>query len=255
MWVLNGDDRTVSRIDPETSAERRFSVGATPTGLAVGEGALWVANGFEGTVSRVDPASTLVEEEIALPEPPPPRADHPGIDVAVGSESVWVTGPGLAESGSGRSAQPFVWRIDPEANEVVASIRGAGGLALAADDDAVWSASFADASRIDPASSAVSATIPLPTLVWDVAIGEGAVWVAGATLWRINPETASVEETIAVGGEAVAVGEGSVWIASDSALFRVDPETNAVAATIDLGEGVVIRGVAVGEGRVWVTVG
>ena len=150
VWVLNGDDRTVSRIDPETTAERRFSVGATPTGLAVGEGALWVANGFEGTVSRVDPASTLVEGEIALPEPPPPRADHPANDVAVGSGSVWVTGPGLAESGSGRSAQPFVWRIDPSANEVVASVRGAGGVALAADADAVWSASFADTARTRP---------------------------------------------------------------------------------------------------------
>ena len=64
-----------------------------------------------------------------------------------------------------------------------------------------------------------------------------------------------MEETIAVGGEAVAVGEGAVWIASDSVLFRVDPETNAVAAAIELGEGIVIRGVAVGEGRVWVTVG
>ena len=213
-----------------------------------------MANGFEGAVSRVDPASTLVEEEIALPEPPPPRADHPGNDVAVGSGSVWVTGPGLAESGSGRSAQPFVWRIDPSANEVVASV--------AVREASPWPPTptpcGARASQTPPdrpGNGAVTATIPLPTLVWDVAIGEGAVWAAGATLWRINPETASVEATIAVGGEAVAVGEGAVWIASDSVLFRVDPETNAVAATIELGEGIVIRGVAVGEGRVWVTVG
>jgi sugar lactone lactonase YvrE len=167
----------------------------------------------------------------------------------------WVTGPALAESGSGRSAQPFVWRIDPGANEVVASIRGAGGLSLAADDEAVWGSSFGDVSRIDPDTSRVTATIPFPTLVWDVAVGEGAVWAVGDSLWRINPETATVEATIPIGGGAVVAAEGSVWIASGSAIARVDPETNAVVATIELGSTNLARGIAVGEGLVWVTVG
>ena len=88
----------------------------------------------------------------------------------------------------------------------------------------------------------------------------------------IHPETNEVVSGIPVGKlpSSIAVGEGRCGCSTattdgvshrpgddggDSVLFRVDPETNAVAAAIELGEGIVIRGAAVGEGRVWVTVG
>ena len=39
VWVLNGDDRTVSRIDPRTRrVTRTFAIGAVPTAVAVGAG-------------------------------------------------------------------------------------------------------------------------------------------------------------------------------------------------------------------------
>ena len=50
-------DRTLTKIDPDTrSATATFTLGnRTPTGIAVGLGAVWVAHGVRGDVSRVEP--------------------------------------------------------------------------------------------------------------------------------------------------------------------------------------------------------
>ncbi len=258
VWVLNADDRTISRIDPGTEAMRTIAPAATPTALAVGAGAVWVAHGFDGSVSRIDPGTGLIEEVITLPEPPPPRSVLTSSGIAVGPGAVWVSGAGLAPSGTGRSAQPFVWRIDPKTNTVVASIRGAGGGSLAVGEDAVWTPGVTltpDVTRIDPSTNSVTATIPFPGVLSDVAVGEGAVWALGGFLWRLNPETAALEATVLVGGDAVAVGPGSVWITDrlGGTISRVDPRTNRVVATIRVGNSP--NGIAVGEGYVWVTVG
>jgi hypothetical protein len=50
---------------------------------------------------------------------------------------------------------------------------------------------------------------------------------------------------------SVAVGAGAVWVAAVGRhLVRIDPETNAVTATVDL--GVAPLGLDFGEGAVWV---
>jgi YVTN family beta-propeller protein len=102
-----------------------------------------------------------------------------------------------------------------------------------------------------------------------LAVGYGSVWVAAPeyssgrlALWRIDPETVRVAQTIDVGTArsyletlALAVGAGSIWLANyeDGTLWRIDPVTGTVAATIHIGGHP--RGVTVGAGRVWVTVG
>ena len=69
VWVLNADDRTISKIDPETrEVVKTFGTGGITTDLAVGEGAVWVGNGAEtagsvgivytASVSRLDPDTT-----------------------------------------------------------------------------------------------------------------------------------------------------------------------------------------------------
>ena len=66
VWVLDADDKTISKIDPAAkSRERTFSTSSTPTDLAVGAGMVWIGNAFrEGafastgrpeSVSRLDP--------------------------------------------------------------------------------------------------------------------------------------------------------------------------------------------------------
>ncbi len=53
---LTPNDNTVSRIDPSTNqVVQTVSVGGGPAGVATGGGAVWVANGLDGTVSRIDP--------------------------------------------------------------------------------------------------------------------------------------------------------------------------------------------------------
>ena len=61
IWVANLDDKTVSRVDPQTlSLQRNISLTSTPTGLTVGSGSVWVVNGTAGSISRVDPGSDQV---------------------------------------------------------------------------------------------------------------------------------------------------------------------------------------------------
>jgi YVTN family beta-propeller protein len=97
--------------------------------------------------------------------------------------------------------------------------------------------------------------IPAQARPADIAVGEGAVWVANprhATVSRIDPATRKVT-TIKVGQtpSGVAVGEGAVWVANNGydSVSRIDPATNRVE-TIDVKAHP--AGVAVGEGAVWV---
>jgi serine/threonine-protein kinase len=73
------------------------------------------------------------------------------------------------------------------------------------------------------------------------------------TIWRLDPSTAHLVATISVGSGpgSVAIGEGSVWVANNQAdtVSRIDPVTNAVA-TIRVGHGP--EGIAVSEGSAWV---
>ena len=56
IWVANADGHSISRIDPATkSVVETIPVGSSPSGIAIGNGAVWVTNSLDGTVSRIDP--------------------------------------------------------------------------------------------------------------------------------------------------------------------------------------------------------
>jgi YVTN family beta-propeller protein len=43
VWIVNKDDGTLSRIDPETNeVDRTVSIGQAPAGIVLAEGLLWV---------------------------------------------------------------------------------------------------------------------------------------------------------------------------------------------------------------------
>jgi RNA polymerase sigma factor (sigma-70 family) len=75
--------------------------------------------------------------------------------------------------------------------------------------------------RLDPASLAVTGTLPLGSPGFDldpVAYGDGAVWVVGSSgtqLWRVDPATMRITGRQRTGGDATAVayGDGAVWVA------------------------------------------
>src|SRR5262249_57613305 len=73
VWVANGEDGTVTRIDPATGQPSGpVPVGSGPKGIAITPGAVWVANSLDLTVSRLDPVTGKVTPVLPLgPRPPP----------------------------------------------------------------------------------------------------------------------------------------------------------------------------------------
>jgi YVTN family beta-propeller protein len=113
------------------------------------------------------------------------------------------------------------------------------------------------------ATVAIPYARPLTTATYREALsgmaeGEGAVWViadaADRRLWRIDPQTRRITATIRLGfppGD-VAVGGGAAWLTDELAdrLIRIDPSTNRIRAAIPVGRGA--RAVTFGDGSVWV---
>jgi hypothetical protein len=168
----------------------------------------------------------------------------------------------------------MIQRVDAATNEVTGNIRlpGDGVSAIAADDRAVWVEVIQDRSdqgqqnlaslvRIDPQTSEVVATIPLDGLSGyddEIAIGAGAVWVAGvnltgpseergADLLRIDPITNSITGVLPVSAFSVQAGADPVWVTSPAdgvndslhnpeawVAREIDPIPNGISAPIPL---------------------
>jgi YVTN family beta-propeller protein len=87
VWVLNGDTRTVAKIDPDLQdivETYRLDIGRGSLALAAGEGAAWVSNALDGTVTRIDGGTNEVAS-IAV------SADSSPKDVVVAGGLVWVS--------------------------------------------------------------------------------------------------------------------------------------------------------------------
>ena len=95
VWVLNANNRTISRIDPRTRqpAGSPFSVSATPTGLAAGAGALWVAAGDKNAVLRVNPTTEL-QDGAPIPVPGSINTYLHVVGVSFGAGQVYVISSG-----------------------------------------------------------------------------------------------------------------------------------------------------------------
>jgi class 3 adenylate cyclase/streptogramin lyase len=122
VWVANSGDQTVSRFDPATFAEgplKTISVGAEPTGVAYGAGAIWVANKGDGTVTRIEPRSySAFTIEVG----------HSPTAVAAGGGAIWVADEGGTIS-----------RIDPSQRKVVKTIDiGNAPSGIAVGNGLIW---------------------------------------------------------------------------------------------------------------------
>jgi virginiamycin B lyase len=216
VWVLTPSDHSVVRIDPATNdVVATIGVGRAPSGLAVGAGAVWVSRHSDGAVVRIDPATNRVVATIAV-------GRAPGA-VTVAGGVVWVA---LPEDGG-------LGRIDPASNRsTVVRVPGCCAGELAAGEGGLWVANRGDGSlvRVDPATGRVAARVLLPRTddqrPHQVAVGDGVVWVTSAGTRR---DAANL-------------------------LWRVDPASNQVIGTLDLGPtaaGGMPNSVAAGDGAVW----
>jgi streptogramin lyase len=92
-----------------------------------------------------------------------------------------------------------------------------------------------------------------------IGIGEGAVWILTAedhnkTLVRYNSSSGMKEASIALPSpcSGVIVDFGSVWISATTkgSLYKVDPKSNTIAATVAIESGA--RFLTSGENSIWV---
>ncbi|MEP6909503.1 MAG: BTAD domain-containing putative transcriptional regulator [Actinomycetota bacterium] len=259
VWVLNADDETISRIDPETKSVETFGTGTIPTDLAAGAGALWVGNGssvagpinpvIATTLSKLDPIRGDPRAKVALPRAEGGVSNLTEDHIAVGAGAVWAINPNSTVS-----------RIDRDARRV-ATVGEVEAIAIAGDERSVWVLNGDNTfSRINPATNRASKRIRVAaTSLTDIAIGAKAVWLADpfdGVVWRIDVVPRVVMRTIDVGEgvDHVAFGQGSLWATNGlrGTLLRIDPATNRVMATIAVGN--TPRNLAVGEGAVWVSV-
>jgi len=184
-----------------------------------------------------------------------------GVLAAAVAIPVFALGQG-GGGGSANVAPNSVAIIDPESNEVIASVPvGIRPSAIAVGAGAVWVGNADDRtlSRIDPQAQAVVANIALGTTPTGVAVGAGSVWVANGilgTVTRVDPAVNSSLETIEVtfrsSAGSVAVGEGAVWAAfGGGEVAKISATASRLITTGVAGSSP--SGIAVGEGSVWVT--
>jgi peptide/nickel transport system substrate-binding protein len=124
--------------------------------------------------------------------------------------------------------------------------RGSGVAAIAANS----------LGLIQGKSNALAGQVPLEARSGQVAVGEGAVWVASedGTVSRVDAATRRVVQRIPVGRDptGVVAGDGAVWVANsgERSVSWINPSTNTVVKTVPVGNGP--TGIALGDGAVWV---
>jgi YVTN family beta-propeller protein len=264
VWVLNADDRTISRIDPTTRRiVKTFGTGGLPTDIAVGEGAIWVGSAgpidprLQATtrIARIDPHSYVVTASVALPKPPrgaPRGGVGPGgfSQLALAGGSVWAINP----DGS-------VSRIDAATGRLVSRIPIAFAGLIAAGREGVWVAHGGprgpEVTRIDPQTGRIGQSIAVPVGgPGGIAVGGGAIWAAdplNGTVWHIEPGVPPSLKTVSVGFGVISVAfsNGAVWAANfaNGTVSRIDAATDSVTSVVPLAG--TPQGIAVDNDLVW----
>lgn len=164
-----------------------------------------------------------------------------------------------------RRAEPnSLVAIDPESATIEAMIpTGVRPAEIGSEAGSLWVANRADdtVTQIDPRSRKVVSTNSAGTSVDSLAAGAGGVWVTDTRQGRavrLDPAFRAAGPPVRVApvsaflsSSAVAVGEKAVWVANGNAqVIRLDPQTNEVAAPIQVGNDP--SAIAVGRGAVWV---
>ena len=210
----------VQRIDPATNRlVASVDTGARVDRVAAGAAGVWALDTAGGTFTRIDVAG----------DRPAGRGSTLGdpASIGVGSNSVWI-----ARAYGSKANNGTLLRIDPT------SPQRADVFTFATVQNGYAAQTLGDLAVVDGAA----------TNVWIVSPDERAVKRVNA----IGTLVATIP-TGAVPPRAIAAGAGAVWVAKAWTLERIDPATNHVVARVPLA----FRpdGVAVGDGRVWLTDG
>ncbi len=259
-WVMNSDDKTLSRIDLESNTvigTFPFEAGEENGDLSLGSGDVWVTDPDGDRVHRFDGESGDPLESVA--------SEYLPVGIVEAEGDMWVANHHGQPTGA-------VWRIEPDTGQVVARIPVGtssidGPQFMAAGAGSVWVGvpSLTAVVRIDPQSNAVIATIPVPDggVCGQLVADDEAVWVApglcgDGSVARIDPSTntvvASIESPLWDAAFGGALGFGSLWLSTDGGPIQVDPDTNAVLTRLVLEGSKEFGGgdITAGEGSLWI---
>ena len=211
---------------------------------------LWSAAGAAATAQPRPIAELPMLARVAVPA-------GPGW-LGVGFGSVWLT----------KSESHMLYRIDPLADKVVASIPVGpdAELGIAFGLGSVWVADAKDHKlrQIDPRTNRVVHAFPVNIAdepEGSIAAGAGSLWLLtnengtdSGTLSRLDPRTGKAIANIKVKPHsyAVVVAAGSAWVSnsSDASVLRIDTRSNKVVADIAVHPSP--RFMAAGAGSLWV---
>jgi hypothetical protein len=246
--------QVVLRPPPTAVETRQASTGPQPvidlvvplpsasSALANGEGGVWVvvsevdlADGCSGAFLRLDPATGSLSDPVSTNGTP--------TEVAVGDGSVWIAQRGC----SGEEVAGEVLRYHPATWELIARVsvaeQGAAS-ALSFGPSELWGTWGGEVVAVDPASNSVVSRIPADGRLRDVQATEAAAWVLGTgpeegSLVRIDPGTEAVVATVSLGESpgGLAVTGTAVWTGALGGLARIDAVTNDMSEVGTRGVG------------------
>jgi YVTN family beta-propeller protein len=238
---------------PVASVATTLDLTTAPTGTPPEAAGVWFLDVVDHRATQVNPTTNTVVASIPVPS-----------DVYVlgaTADALWVT----------RNSAGTVERLDPHTGHVIATIPLQPHLRIGITFSAnsLWVASGANNTvwRIDTRTNRVVAKIAVGAFPQSVAVGDGTLWVCNGHeipgLWRIDLNTSRVVAKIDVsegrvsdcGGVAVAP-DGSVWVINyysdddTNDLLRINPQANAVIASIPLGKDVAF-GLVAEDDAIW----
>ncbi len=176
---------------------------------------------------------------------------------AFGEGAVWVAS----------AAAGLIYRVDPEQNQVTLQISAKmwdSEGSIAVDFGSVWAVVSFDQpertlARFDARTGKLLAQIALPAGGAGVAVADGAIWVTSpiqGEVFRVDPATDTVTATVETGGQPrfIAADAKALWILDQSgAVQRIDTGSATSVASIPLGHRFGGGDIAVGGGSVWVS--
>lgn len=189
--------------------------------------------------------------------------------------SLWILTCSRNCRGNGRRSSGEIVHAGSPSGRVLSRTRVSHPQALAVGEGGVWAADFWGSSveRLDPHSGKLVASIELSLpeplvgtdsafLPFDVATGEGGVWVSTARGYvaQIDPSNNRLVGMIEVAADAtgaIAAGGGAVWLGqSQLGVLRIDPESgrrDLIPIEDADGRRLSADSLAVKDGSVWVS--
>jgi serine/threonine-protein kinase len=208
----------LTKLLPGGRGKRTYRLDVTPTGVAVGEGAVWVVgrSARDYQVLRIDPATGRTGTRVRF------AVSEPIESIGVGYGAVWVVG----------SADAMLYRIDARTAErdgqIVLGSTRASRPQLMLRGHAIWvrlAGNPGTNARVDPSTMTITGRDPCCSPNWGEDRGQlGSLWwytwqtgslfrqqVAGGSIRTIHVTRSPVD---AYGPclTSIAIGSGSLWL-------------------------------------------